>query len=418
MIYLLILSGLAFRSRGLLALSIPLVVYLGIGILNIPDEQHLEFERYLNPRRATSNTPITVNLIITNRGSHSENIYISDIVPSKLKVTDGETSVFLEMSPGEKTNLQYEIIGKRGIHTFNQVKVTRSDPLGIVQFTKIYQTTGKIFILPSATAIRRILIQPWQTRLYTGVVPSRQGGTGVEFFGIRRYQIGDPLRQINWKASARFDDTLYTNLYKQERAADIRLILDARRRSEIYTINDSLFEYSILAATSITNRCIKDGNRVSLLIYGKYLDITHPSSGKIQHERILKALAGAEVGDSLVFEKFDYLPTRFLPIHSQIILISPLHPSDTHSLIALRARGYQLLVVCPDPIKYQIFVYGKKLEKQPVSRVAILERKLMLSQLQRAGIRVVSWDTRENFDQVLSTWRVNRRPYPLRAIPR
>lgn len=418
LIYLFILLGIAFRNRGLLVLSIPLLVYLGFGILGIPDGLQLEIERIVYPKRITSNQPITIELSITNCGSHFENIYIADMLPSKLTVIEGESSVLLEMAPGEKTNLQYKIIGKRGIYHFNQVKVIKSDRLGLFHYTKNYPTPGQISILPSANTTRQIFIQPWQTRLYAGVVPSRQGGTGVEFFGLRRYQIGDPLHQINWKASARFDDKLFTNLYKQERAADVRIILDARSKSDVKTNSDSLFEYSIQAATSIINRLIIDGNRVSLLIYGKYLEITHPNSGKIQYERILKALAGAETGNSLVFEKFDYLPSRFMPIHSQIILISPLQPTDTNSLIGLRAHGYQLLIISPDPIRFQISTHERQFEKHIGIRVANLERKLMITQLQRAGIRVISWDIRTSFDQVLLPWRFNRRPYPLKAVPR
>jgi uncharacterized protein (DUF58 family) len=214
LIYLFILLGIAFRNRGLLVLSIPLVVYLGAGILSISDDLQLEFERNVYPKRTTSNQPITIELTITNRGTHMVQVYIANMVPSKLTVIEGESSVLLEMAPGEKTNLHYEIIGKRGIYCFNQVKVIKSDRLGLFHYTKKYPTPGQISILPSANTTRQLLIQPWQTRLYAGVVPSGQGGTGVEFFGLRRYQICDPLHQINWKASARFDDKLFTNLYK------------------------------------------------------------------------------------------------------------------------------------------------------------------------------------------------------------
>jgi uncharacterized protein (DUF58 family) len=64
------------------------------------------------------------------------------------------------------------------------------------------------------------------------------------------------------------------------------------------------------AAAALVDTFLTAGNRVGLLLYSQYLSWTFPGYGKIQRERILQALARAEVGDSQVFSDLMYLPAR------------------------------------------------------------------------------------------------------------
>jgi hypothetical protein len=78
---------------------------------------------------------------------------------------------------------------------------------------------------------------------------------------------------------------------------------------------------------------------------------------------------------------------------------------DYSSLVQLRARRYQVMVVSPDPAGFE----QRYLSSMPrhssadldlSTRILGLERGLLLSRLRRAGIRVVEWDVRQPFDQV------------------
>ena len=64
------------------------------------------------------------------------------------------------------------------------------------------------------------------------MIRSRESGAGTEFLGTRPYVDGDPPRHINWKASARWERVI-TNLFEQERMADIGIVLDARNVAEV-----------------------------------------------------------------------------------------------------------------------------------------------------------------------------------------
>ena len=145
-------------------------------------------------------------------------------------------------------------------------------------------------------------------------IPSRQAATGIDFYGLRDYQMGDPRRWINWRASARYDQHLFVNQFEQERIADVGIIVDARQQSNIVLADgQSIFEYSVHAAGSLSQALINDGNRVSLMIYGFGVERTFRGYGKIQQERIMYALGQARIGHNFALESLGYLPNSLLP---------------------------------------------------------------------------------------------------------
>jgi uncharacterized protein (DUF58 family) len=316
---------------------------------------------------------------------------------------------------GGEIEISYTVRGKRGVFEFCDVHVAAGEHLGIFRRHTTVSVPGRLFVLPEASRMRQVVIRPLRTRAYAGCIPARQGGGGIAFYGVREYQPGDPLRWINWRVSARHRHQIFTNEFEQERVADVGLILDARQRSDIRGPGDRLFEHAVAATASLALTFLNDGNRVGLLVYGGLLNWTFPGYGKLQRKRILEALARAETGESMVFESFDYLPTRFFPAKSQIVLVSPLCDSDPSVLVQLRARGYQLLVISPDPVSFEVRMLGARTDVELAARIAFLERVLLLRKLRRAGIQVVDWQVDQPFDRVVHA-SLDRTPQWLRAV--
>jgi len=244
-------------------------------------------------------------------------------------------------------------------------------------------------------------IRPPRTGIYAGPVPARQGGPGVEFFGVREYQPGDPLRWVNTRASARHQEALFVNEFEQERVVDVGLILDARRQSDVRRGRKSMFEYSIQATAALADVFLNAGNRVGLFSYGRSQNWTLPGYGKVQRQRILLALARAEQGEGDVFERLVHLPTRLFPTRSQLVLISPLLRHDSEMLTQLRARGYRLLVISPDPVAFEEKDLPADKAINLATRLARLERQLLLDQLRQADIRVLDWRVDRPLPQVV-----------------
>jgi uncharacterized protein (DUF58 family) len=321
------------------------------------------------------------------------------------------------LGKGASYTFKYTASGPRGGYVFDALEAQVSDPIAVRSTRVRVEAQGRLFVLPPVTRIRPVAIRPRRTRVYAGSIPARAGGTGTEFFGVREYQPGDAPSAINWRASARYVDKLYANEFQQERVADVAIVLDGRLRTNEFARGHSLFEYSVQAAGSLADALLTQGNRVGLLVYATYLAWTFPGYGKIQRERILHALANAKTGESQVFSDLEHIPTRLFPAKSQIILVSPLCEEDFPTLVQLRAQGYEVMVVSPNPVKFELSYLPASELVQLAGRVIRMERALLLQKMGRAGIHVLDWDIAEPFDHFVRR-RLGRTPFWLRAVGR
>jgi uncharacterized protein (DUF58 family) len=194
------------------------------------------------------------------------------------------------------------------------------------------------------------------------------------------------------KVSARAEREIYTTNYEIQRIADVGIILDARQTIDVYNGKERLFEHSVRAAGNLADLFLQDGNRVGLLVYGAAIVSAFPGTGKIQRERILQVLAKAQTGFSYALEKFDYLPTRFFPPKSQIVLVSPLIAHDIPVLGYLRRQGYAILVVSPNAVLFETDPASDAGVDYLARRTALVERSLHINALRRLGLQVVDWD--------------------------
>jgi hypothetical protein len=84
-------------------------------------------------------------------------------------------------------------------------------------------------------------------------------------------------------------------------------------------------------------------------------------------------------------------------------------------LVRLRARGYEVLVIRPDPLSIEL----QSLEPKPgvslAARIVTVERTLLKRKLQQVGIRVVDWQVDQPFDQAIHG-ALGRRPQWVRPV--
>lgn len=416
--YALLLTGIVTLQGEFLALALPLVAYLLVGYLQAPDKIKLEATRLLSVERTSPNTDVDVTVTVTNRGASLEEVLLEDILPAGLTVRFGHSRHLLRLTKGDSYTFAYTVSGPRGGYVFEALEARSNDHLAVSRSKVRVEAKGRLFVLPLVTRVRHITIRPRRTRVYAGTIPARAGGAGTEFFGVREYQPGDPPSAINWRASARYTDTLYANEYQQERVSDVGIVLDGRLRTNEFGRGHSLFEYAVQAAASIADALLNQGNRVGLLLYASYLGWTFPGYGRIQREQILHALANAKPGESQVFSDLEHIPTRLFPPESQIVFVSPLVEEDLNPLIQLRAQRYTVLVISPNPVKFELsYLPASDPSVGLAGRIMHMERLLLLQRLQRANIHVLDWDVKEPFDLLVKR-RLGRSPAWLRAIGR
>ena len=409
LIFLLLLAGLGSFNSGILLLSVAPIIYVIAAYINKPDEPLLNAERILSTECETERNPVTVKIRMENTGNKISAIYIIDFVPEGLTVINGKSQLFKIIAPGETFDLTYTVSPRRGHHRFKYIEARIVDPFGLFEHQTLKDAPGYLLSRPQKLKLHSLKIRSPQTRGFAGPIPSRKGGVGIDFFSIREYQPGDPLRWINWKVSARHFQELFTTSYEQERIADAGIILDARERSNVKASTNTLFEYSVQAAAALSSAFLKDGNRVALLIYGWGIDCVFPGYGKIQQERILNSLARAQTGFNFALETLSNLPNRFFPSGSQLVYISPLQQNDVPILIKLHQHGYSILVISPNPVENETTVHSTDSRRKSFAvRINRLERELQFLRLRQGGVRVIDWPLDQPFDRIIGTSFLHR----------
>jgi uncharacterized protein (DUF58 family) len=410
-LYILILSIYGFlllsfitRNGILLTFTLPFLIYLIFGLIYGPDDLRLRVNRTLSMERTHPGTAVQITLAVTNLGKRIERLLIADPLPNGLNLVEGHTRIITSLQTGETFTLKYSVCGPRGYYHFEDVYIRASDHLGVRLREKANPATGRLFILPEAWRLRRVNIKPPRTRVYAGFIPTRQGGPGVEFYGVREYQQGDPLRWINWSASARREQAYFVNQFEQDRVAEIVIVLDARKKADVkISGGENIFEYCVQAAASLVETFIADGNRVGLLAYGTpYLDWAFPGYGKVQREKIMRALSRAKPVESLVFDSIENLPVRLFHPRTQILVITSLHKGDHEHIIRLRALGYSVLLISPDPVAFiSARTSNPSIERSQATRLAHIERTLMLNRMRQAQVQVLDWDVQLPFESAI-----------------
>lgn len=415
--YGLVLAGIGTVHGEFIALSLPFVAYLLMGYSMAPEKIKLEATRHLTAERVSPNSNVDMTVTVTNLGSSLEEVLLEDRLPVGLTVRSGFNRHLLRLKKNQSYTFAYTVSGPRGAYVLDAVEARVNDHLAVSSSRVHVEAKGRLFILPPVTRIRHVAIRPRRTRVYAGTIPARAGGSGTDFFGVREYQPGDPPSAINWRTSARNIDKIYANEFQQERVADVGIVLDGRLRTNEFSGGHSLFEYSVQAAASLADALLSQGNRVGLLVYASFLRWTFPGYGKIQRERILHALANARTGESQVFADLVHLPSRLFPPESQLVLVSPLSEDDLMPLIQLRAQGYEVMVVSPNPVQFELSFLPSNESHELAGRVVHLERTLLLQRMRRAGIHVLDWEVNEPFDLFVKR-RMGRIPFWFRAAGR
>lgn len=384
-----VLTGIATLQSSVLILSVPLLAYLFAAIYRRPEDLRLSVSRTIFPDHAPQDAPLTVTLVVTNVGRPLDEVVIAEELPPGAEQLDGRSAIVTPLAAGADCELQYTIRMRRGQYDAYRLIVRARDAGGFFEQSAAYRVGPRLVIRPRYPKLDRIKVRPPQTRGFAGPIAARQGGVGIDFYAIREYQSGDPRRQINWRLTARTERGLYTNVYEQERVADVGLILDARQRLDVAAPGDSLFEHSVRATAALAESFLADGNRVSLLVYGSGIERVFPGYGRVQKDRILKALAKARPELNYALQNLTYLPTRFFPAGSQIVFISPLALDDLPVLVKIHTQGYAVMVISPDSVSFAAARLGD-FTSHPY-RLARAERALVLQQIRRSGLPIVDW---------------------------
>ncbi len=388
---ILALLGFLLRNSALLIIALPFLAFAITPFFSPLPETSAAAAVRVGRSVVAEGEATDVEISLTNRGPSIPLALFSLNLPWGVRLVR-EPLAELPLNADAARSVSFTMTASRGVYDFTAVRLQTWDELGFQRKEILLPVHGSLSVIPEVERLGSIGIFPSRTRALPGDIRSRSAGSGVEFFGTREYSPGDQPRLLNRRAGELWDQ-LITNVFIEEKAADVGIVLDARRATDVVVHGDSLFEHSVRAAASIADSFLRRGNRVGLLTYGSFLDWIFPGYGRVQRMRILSALCRAQPDDHAAFREFTYLPIRLFPPRAQLVFISPLLSDDVSALRYLRALRFELLVVSPDPIAFE--ASRERLDEygELARQILRAQRTALLTRVRRSGARVIEWDT-------------------------
>ncbi len=240
---------------------------------------------------------------------------------------------------------------RRGMYTVGPIRLTLSDPLGLFEPKRTIGDTMDFTVYPELLPLERVPIEGRSNVFSFGRENSLLAGRSLDFFGVREYVPGDPIRHVHWPSTARIG-RLMVREFERTVTDQVTLLLDLERSSIAGLGEHSTPEYVIKMAAALAHHSISRGHEVQLLGVGE-VPLELPLGRGAGHEAfILEELAKARPrGETPLHEVLEFNLERIPDGSTLVILfasVSVVLEQFVDAWTLLRSRGVRLLAVLVD----------------------------------------------------------------------
>jgi uncharacterized protein (DUF58 family) len=346
----LLAAGALFGYPEVGAVGATGIVAVGLSLAAGMVRPRLDVHRSVDPDRVMRGDPCAVDLRIRNeRGWGALTVVGEDqcggrTVPIPL----------VRLRPGVATEVSYPVpTQRRGVVALGPLRVGRRDPFGLARVQRTFGGTGRVWVYPKLHPIAAV--PAGSSRNLDGLVEKVPHGS-ITFDALREYVMGDDLRHVHWRTSARIGELMVRERVDTSRPRLAVLIDD---RSAAYA-GDS-FEDVCEAAASVAAAALRADLAVTLFTTSgasltasagslAYLDLlaeatlhTDEELGRTGLSGIAAQLRARQAGDTL------------------ICLTGRIDPDDLGILMSLRAGYPSLLAGVFGPQDQQVAEVGLRL---------------------------------------------------------
>ncbi len=260
---------LLFNIAQLSILVLILLFFLDFLIVFI-GKNKLEATRVL-PDKFSNGDKNLVKLNFNNNYTISVYLEIIDEIPEQFQVRDFKIREYI--ASRKSKSIQYHLKPtERGEYHFGYLNVYISSILGLVAKRFTFNHGAMVPTYPSFKQLKKFeLLNINQNSLEYGLKKVRRLGHSMEFEQIKDYVLGDDLRTINWKATAK-KNQLMVNQFQDEKSQPVYSIIDKGRIMKMPFNGLSLLDYAINAALVISNVVLKKHDKAGMFSFSKHID--------------------------------------------------------------------------------------------------------------------------------------------------
>ncbi|HEY1644402.1 MAG TPA: DUF58 domain-containing protein [Streptosporangiaceae bacterium] len=257
------LAALAFRSAaalvvtdGLIALAIGADCALAAGV------RQLQLSRSGDSRMLLGECG-TVELTLVNPGRRALHGIVRDAWPPSAGARPGRARVLIP-GGGQLTLATSLEPTRRGDHAAGAVTVRSLGPLRLAGRQGSRPAPFTVRVLPPFLSRRHLPEKLARLRQLDGQHRSMVRGQGTEFDALREYVVGDDVRSIDWRSSARRTEVM-VRTWRPERDRRIIVVLDTARTAAGRVAGSPRLDTAMDAALLLAALAARAGDRVDLL---------------------------------------------------------------------------------------------------------------------------------------------------------
>lgn len=352
-------------------------------------------------------------------------VIVHDVLPPEAQVVDGSNLRVVWTWPGRRTaDVSYQIqFPKRGAFMLEATAWEAQAPFGVSRGESGYADASvEVSVVPRIRSVTRLNeVRAVRKNIRYRDYLSKTGATTEEFREIRPYIPGDPMKWINWKASARVagaDNVPLVNEPEPETRKAVWLFMDVADYMDVGVPLSNPLENMVEASGTLAQYYLSRGSMLGAYAFNTYGgggEMLAPDSRMSQFNRLVQMLTGLRAGspEQDLLQSVELCKNFLFRLRPDVFIITRLDalysmPGEStgslerfkaavRRLTALGGRSLQpgrVRVVHVDPQLSSAESNGLGMEKW--------EARLVARDLLEAGASVIEWEpAREEFISVL-----------------
>lgn len=377
------------------------VVFLGLLLFDFVllfRQKGIESSRNL-PEKLSNGDDNPISISLKNAYNFKVKLNLIDELPFQYQKRDFHIKTGLV--PGEKKKIHYTLRPlQRGEYHFGNLNIYVTSPINFISRRFQFGNEAMVPNYPSFLQLRKYMLLAFSNKIFEhGLKKIRRIGHTMEFEQIKEYVIGDDIRNLNWKATAKRNQ-LMVNQYQDEKSQPIYSVIDTGRVMKMPFEGLSLLDYAINATLVISNVALKKQDKAGMFTFSRKVENkVFAERRPSQMNKILETLYNIDT--DFVESDFSRLYIDIKRSISQRSLL--LLYSNFETLDALYRQLPYLQAIAKNHLLVVIFFENTELQKltkkeaentreifeKTIAEKFIYEKKLIVNELLKHGIQSI-----------------------------
>ncbi|MDO6713137.1 DUF58 domain-containing protein [Aliiglaciecola sp. 2_MG-2023] len=304
-----------------------------------------------------------VSIAMANRGYYTLSLQCSEIIPEHWHCSNNFHGCRLE--PGQIAEFDYQVTpSRRGPSQISATEIKVESKFGFWDYVYWIEHVSEHKVFPNFTAISDLAgLQGSVNLTQAGLKKFNKRGSGMDFLQLRDYREGESIKQIDWRATSRFNK-LISREYQEEKNQHVIIMLDSGRRMRVQDDDLSYFDHALNSLIMLSYTALKNGDNLSLQSFGS-------------ESRWLSHVRGAQNVSKVMQHFYDLYPQKIAsdylsaaqellvkqPKRALILLVTCLRDEDFEDLLKavqlLKAKHLVAVISIEEPIY-------KRIDDEPV----------------------------------------------------